>query len=555
MHASTTNTNQLNKNALGINLRSDSQSVPNDLQLCGCYMREIQRNLNSQPRSLNMNIPINPSTKLSDILSKSPEKHEQNLAAWIEPRRLQLDKTLNKLYKSLPVSPVSEEKFDFEFNLEDEPQSSSLKKHSVNKKKTRKSFSYFLDIDNEHEVKSQSNDDNFRQICDDIEKFSQDFSRNYQAIEDIFNSGSSHRPKELFVNSGSGFQTLENSKAKTSEWISSQFGETVNDDPENGNFSSDSLEDCSFNSMRPCRKKHKKPQPPRRCVSNNELYNLTQNDDEKIDEKYLNVTMSKSYSQGQQGQGFYLNQSAYNSQESILSSEDNLLDRRTRSFCNSMESILSNESDCKSAPLECLFRDYDSMRRSKSCNYTLEVPVLASPTKCSKTVQTQTDFETPEEVVVKKSKSTEFQQRLLRFEQKKPVAYFLETNKESKKMEIPSMQFKNAQYKSKYCNVLNNKPECNEKQLMGNPQFALTTQNLPSSNNGNNNLNTNLSLKNKNKFQETASLDRHLLSKGLLESSEKICHKPPKAVRRHSSKTRRRSSATRTTYEYVKKKI
>lgn len=53
---------------------------------------------------------------------------------------------------------------------------------------------------------------------------------------------------------------------------------------------------------------------------------------------------------------------------------------------------------------------------------------------------------------------------------------------------------------------------------------------------------------NRNQVQETSSLDRHLFTKNLLEA-DRIIHKPPKGVRRNSSKSRK----SKTTYEYVKK--
>jgi hypothetical protein len=149
----------------------------------------------------------------------------------------------------------------------------------------------------------------------------------------------------------------------------------------------------------------------------------------------------------------------------------------------------------------------------------------------------------------------------LRFENiaKKPVAFFVEAEQkvksknvknkvveEEKKplsvknvktdMYIPSLETKNKQYKSRFCNVLNNKPEFNlEIFESGNKNFSSGTLKFEK--------NTN-----KNQVQETSSLDRHLFTKSPIEG-EKVCHKPPKAVRRHSSKTRK----TRTSYEYIKK--
>lgn len=88
---------------------------------------------------------------------------------------------------------------------------------------------------------SKSTDDGFKQICSDIEKFSQDFSKQYDQIEKSF----AGKPVE---------------------------GESKHDNGEDdeSNFSSDSLEDYNFFSY--TTKKNRKSVPPRRCVSNNEIY-------------------------------------------------------------------------------------------------------------------------------------------------------------------------------------------------------------------------------------------------------------------------------------------
>lgn len=376
-----------------------------DLQLCNCYMTDFLKN----------------TTKLSEYLKSA------------SARKLQLDKTLNryKIYKSLPVSPVSEER----------------------------SFSDFVE-------RYHGGGEDLKKICGEIEKFSASCSRKYE-----------------------------------------EEGE--------GSFSSDSLEENTN-------------PPPRRCVSNNEIY------------RYDVTPKSES---------FYLK----TSQESI---------------CNSLESVLSNDSECKSAPLEALFctqtkthysqltnnyyencvtnyggslpKNYENFHfNNTQITHSQSLQTMPQPFKPTlKTSQTQTDFnfETPEEIVAKKTKaSADFQQKLLKFESaiaqnvrkpQKSVAFFVNAQKENL-MYIPSLESKNRQYKSKYCNVLNNKPEMNVEVHEKNKSFALTNQNFE---------------KNTNCNQQTSSLDRHLFS-----NAEKVCHKPPKAVRRHSSKTRRPK------YEYIKK--
>ncbi|KAI4454792.1 wd repeat domain 62 isoform g [Holotrichia oblita] len=533
---------------------ASSISLPVDLQLCGCHMRDIMSSTFNQPNS---------AMKLSDMLQKSPEKSQKDLAAMIKPRKLQLDKTLTKykMHKSLPVSPVSEECRLADFVA----QTSKPQKVGQDDFSTRRSFSYFVDFKDE-------TDRGFKQICDDIEKFSRDFVKDYDICLD----------------------------------------EKNNDD--DANFSSDSLEDCSFNSTR--NKKPKDLIPPRRCVSNNEIYKYqTEETDYTNFYHSYDCDIPKSES-------FYLNPSNKNSQDSILS-EDNFeydYNNRSKSYCNSLESVLSNESDCKSAPLEVLFtsqkktqsngefskslpknitnefynyKNYDQylkpysnltdhMKRSQT--FTASESTTKVTLRTSQT-QTELNYRTPEEIVSKKlNVSSDFQRKLLKFESciatnqpelakiattskkqpKKSIAFFVEADESNPKqkqsksvmkernedvklkrdnsMHIPTLESKNRQYKSKFCNILNNKPEFNiEIFESGNKpkntsNFTLTNFNFDHRPNKNHNI------------QETSSLDRHLLSKGLLDS-EKICHKPPKAVRRHSSKNRK----GKTSYEYIRK--
>lgn len=576
------------------NLRDSAQTSTSDLQLCECYMRDILRNTTH----------ISSSAFASDIehkITKSPEKIHPD---YIRPRKLQLDKTLAKykLHKSLPVSPVSEE-----CRLSDFVQENAANSNEFG---GRGSFSYFLDV----EGKSDTSSD-FKQVCSDIEKFSFNSNKEYDQIANW-----SMKPKR---------ETAE-----------------TKDEEEDGSFSSDSLEDNSFLSVGT--KKLKNSLPPRRCVSNNELYKF------QMEESNENFETEM-----QRSESFYLNQNIKNSQDSILSDENNLeiddFPVRAKSYCNSLESVLSNESECKSAPLEILFSSQRQTQYSELTNkyyesctttnahfstvYSPSVqfynyggslpknyesgfdntsyihpgmtansikhsqslyinPQTESPAKpILKTSQTQTDlnFETPEEIVLrKKTASADFQQKLLKFETciaqnvntEKGIAFFVnaerkkntkcvklkqntenvenqgvqkksnETTEKTKSvsvlgtqnsrqsctMYIPSLQSKNKQYNSRYCNILNNKPESNleifetgNKSNKGNNSLTVKNFNFEK--------NTNC-----NQVQQTSSLDRHLFTKSLLDS-EKVCHKPPKAIRRHSSKIRR----TKTSYEYIKK--
>ena len=149
---------------------------------------------------------------------------------------------------------------------------------------------------------------------------------------------------------------------------------------EEGNFSSDSLEDCSLDfecdrkekvaylrkKKGSCKKHAKKENvaPPKRSVSEYFIYEdyfthvdinrkvslsdiLIEDPNEKNKEmKFLETQRHSSAS-------FFLGHYPdRKSQESLLSDE---YGGGAVSFCNSMESILSDESECKSAPLEALF--------------------------------------------------------------------------------------------------------------------------------------------------------------------------------------------------------
>lgn len=169
---------------------------------------------------------------------------------------------------------------------------------------------------------------------------------------------------------------------------------------ENGNFSSDSLEDCSlgldsnlkFQSMpykrkSVCRKKHRKNEShstvPTRSVSDYFIYEefflnknrnvslsdiLNDSNETKADQNFLNTQRHSSAS-------FFLAPER-KSQESLLSDEMSVCGA---SYCNSMESILSDESDCKSAPLEALFtKTKRAMTRASASDYRIDAHCTSS---------------------------------------------------------------------------------------------------------------------------------------------------------------------------------
>lgn len=565
------NLNQCNINPSFTNYYTEqksSSSVPSNLQLCGCYLRDIQMNTNYQY------VP-----KFNNFFD--PTKVER-------PRRLKIaEKSKFKLHKSLPVSPVSEECRFSDFAQTQE---------TIMKQEPRRSFSYFIDLD------SKSTEEGLRQVCSDIEKFSQEL--NYDIYE----------PKKE-----------ENTTQSN----------IVKEDDDDGNFSSDSLEDCSFNSTRNI-KKTKKYSMPRRCYSNNEIYNHDNYDDNLI--VIDPIPKSKT--------SFYLNQSNRNSQDSILSDD---YQNEHPSYCNSLESVLSDDSECRSAPLEVLFTGH----RHKKNQYLQQKPCSASgspyhqPSTSRNIIQDElysgslpneyfdknyisyfttspkhsipivtAISPTPEKQDLSRSKSLgndmkenienienqnpvlkikksntsyDFQQKLLKFETglinqetpkplcenaKKSIAYFIETPKSKKNvayfiesarekfeknMDIPTLKTKNIQYKSKYCNVLNNKPEVNKPETLFGDASGVPIKNNPviivkESKKSNTLESTKPNNGNSERRLETTSLDRHILNKPLWES-EKVVHKPPKAVRRNSSKTysKNRSKKLQNNFSVIEK--
>lgn len=571
----------------------NSSSVPSNLQLCGCYLKDIARNTSvNVPFGSAYVVPDNVSSRNLTVPSTYTIGDTSSLK--IErPRRLKIPEKSSskfKLHKSLPVSPVSEECRFSDFAQLSQPSATI-------KTEPRRSFSYFVDLNSK-----LTTEEGLRQVCSDIQKFSQEFSALSPESKDV-----------------------------------SLPGETGKDDDEDGNFSSDSLEECSFTSTR--YKKSKKYSPPRRCYSNNEIYNQTTS----YEESFVHDPIPKSNT------SFYLNPSNRNSRESILSDDYQNDDyNRAKSYCNSLESVLSDDSECKSAPLEVLFvahrkkkldpntgipysnsspihiastsqsqYTYDSLPKDYLDNYytkqnpsdAYQMPQMYNSPEYTSVCASKPNVEpskhevsrskslgndvlktttyslnenienqSPTFKIKKSNTSYEFQQKLLKFEtglsgndtkplstskhmrenNKKGIAYFIETPKSDKienkpkssgngmSMDIPTLKSKNLQYKSKYCNVLNNKPEVKPETLFGDnsgvPTSSAQTQistvfqskeNVMKSNTLDSNK---LENKRQQRHLETTSLDRHLLSRTLFEA-EKIVHKPPKAVRRNSSKS------------------
>lgn len=165
---------------------------------------------------------------------------------------------------------------------------------------------------------------------------------------------------------------------------------------EDGNFSSDSLEDCSLDldlhcrtSRKTCHKHNKKPAfstLPTRSVSDYFIYDQFQSD------IHRNVSLSDILNDEDGGGGgesaaaaqkehFFLTSQRHSSASFFLGpnadkkSQESLLSDDISgggggggvgSYFNSMESILSDDSECKSAPLEVLFLRVNPQRQRNS---------------------------------------------------------------------------------------------------------------------------------------------------------------------------------------------
>lgn len=153
---------------------------------------------------------------------------------------------------------------------------------------------------------------------------------------------------------------------------------------EDGNFSSDSLEDCSLNlelngsQRKKVCKKHDKTRKastlPKRSVSDYFIYEDFSVVTRKVSLSDILNENENAFLETQRhsSASFFLGQRDTNkSQESILSEDFS----GGVSYCNSMESILSDESECKSAPLEVLF---GRARTKEVSRYSVNVEMSTS---------------------------------------------------------------------------------------------------------------------------------------------------------------------------------
>lgn len=256
-----------------------------------------------------------------------------------------------KHYKSCPVSPVHEE---IEFNtLNDDNlkilQNDSTKRHSMYTEKARSIF----DMIHEDTEKMIAEITNKYGDLDDFEP------KKAKKIEPLSNETEIESKKKI-IN-----KHLNNAKY-TAQKEKDEHGFLSEED---GNFSSDSLEDCSLSldinvksniNRKTICKKHSKTDDqlkmPKRSVSDYFIY------EEFYTNRYRKVSLSEILNEDEDKENKFLETQRHSSasfflghdnksQESIISDEYSC----GVSYCNSMESILSDESECKSAPLEILF--------------------------------------------------------------------------------------------------------------------------------------------------------------------------------------------------------
>lgn len=265
------------------------------------------------------------------------------------PVKGQKHPSILKHYKSCPVSPVHEEVDWSNFAAANQCGNNIIvteppKRHSMYHEDAKT----ILDM-----------------IHNDTEKMIAEITEKYGDLDDF-------DPKRQFIPKSNSTGDMLKPKYSTSTRRDNEF---YDDD---GNFSSDSLEDCSLDLDVPifdgrkaktvCRKHSRKIEQtttlPKRSNSDYFIYedfdfgayrnvSLSDilNEDEHKDNSLFNSHQRHSSA------SFFLSGPDGNkkSQESLLSDEFSIGGADGVSYCNSMESILSDDSECKSAPLEALF--------------------------------------------------------------------------------------------------------------------------------------------------------------------------------------------------------
>jgi mitogen-activated protein kinase binding protein 1 len=315
-------------------LQSDYPPYPSQL---GCYGHVSSANASPQHRPTHLKVQV-------DVPTIVPP-----------PDKLKKHPGILKNYKSCPVSPVHEE-LDWAV-VQD--RASQIKFNEFKPKR--------------HTLYSDDAQTILDMIQSDTERMIAEITQKYGDLDEFVPAVGVESEKALMKH-----PSIDNKFTAKKEKHEHDF---LSD--EDGNFSSDSLEDCSLDlecdrkekvmymkkKKSSCKKHAKKqdPTPPKRSVSEYFIYedyythvdinrkvslsdilNDTSNENHK-EQKFLETQRHSSAS-------FFLgNCHERKSQESILSDDYSGAGGGAVSFCNSMESILSDESECKSAPLEALF--------------------------------------------------------------------------------------------------------------------------------------------------------------------------------------------------------
>lgn len=294
-------------------------------------IRQLQRDYPPFPKDVgNYSIDKRPNTL--DIPILSVDGTNQDIM------KLKKHPGILKHYKSCPVSPVHEE---IEFSTINDDnlnnlQNDSNKRHSMYTEKPRSIFDM---------------------IHEDTEKMIAEITNKYGDLDDF---EPKKEPIEVETKKKIVNKHLHNAKY-TAQKEKDEHGFLSEED---GNFSSDSLEDCSLNleinNKKTLCKKHSKTDEqlkmPKRSVSDYFIY------EEFYTNRYRKVSLSEILNEDEDKENKFLETQRHSSasfflghdnksQESIISDEYSC----GVSYCNSMESILSDESECKSAPLEILF--------------------------------------------------------------------------------------------------------------------------------------------------------------------------------------------------------
>lgn len=352
----------------------------------------------------NRNFTLNLISNL-DIQNNAGSKNNDKCSS-----KSQKARSILKNYKSCPVSPVSEEcKWgDINSIVKANPiEDAGLARKDClvyNKKlkdiKKRNSLSYFMDFDTTNHLMRDNGKSLVDTIKSDTEKMIAEITKKYGDLDD-------YEPKTEF-NTKVTEKPID--KSKSVPEYPSNF---LTNEKEDGNFSSDSLEDCSLNqdltnrnkvfTKRICKKHHKISNStiPRRCVSDYEIYGAM----DEHNANYINhhielINLQVVQCDIRQQKSFtlpknmpsnledYADEFYFGSQDQITNQQNNNFQRCTsaltkRCVSRSNESILTDEnSNCSSISNEIFmkcgdqsgfaqrkFIDKQCLDDSQNCSY------------------------------------------------------------------------------------------------------------------------------------------------------------------------------------------